>query len=227
MNDDFRDPLDDAIAHDLAPLAPDDIDADAALGALRPALQRARARRRLAVASSAFGAIVLVLGVGGLVAGSRTSHVNVQSPTTTLSPTSTPTTHKVRPTTTTTTHNPTSTTDGGHTSSTTPKTPVTPSTTKAGNSGASGPSGSSGGESTTTTAPEAKHTYTSTGGTLTITFAHGQITLDSYAAKPGYQSEVHTNKPDDIELRFTGAGHESRIRVRVQNGQLSKTVEEN
>jgi len=215
VNDDFRDPIDAAIAHDLKALAPGDLDADAALGALRPALVRARARRRLAVTGGAIGAIALVLGVGGVLTGGHSSHVNVQQRSTTLPATastpSTPTTRKPALTPTPT----------GQSVSTTPAPSVTSATSPAPehHGGTSTPAPGS----TTkppTTPPPSTHTYRSAGGSITITFAHGALTLDSYAPALGYRAEVHTNDPSDVEVRFSNANTEWRIRIRVENGRL-------
>jgi hypothetical protein len=48
----------------------------------------------------------------------------------------------------------------------------------------------------------------------------------SYTASAGYTSEVHTNTPTDIELRFSSGQSESRIRVRVQDGQVRPEITE-
>jgi len=214
VNDDFRDPIDAAIAHDLNTLAPDDLDADTALGALRPALSRARARRRLAVTGAAFCAVVVVLGLAGLLGGGRTSHVNVQqrSPTLPITATtpSTPTT--LQPSTSTGQPVPASSTPAPSLT-----TPTSPATEHGGGPATAGPG------STTrppVTPPPATHTYRSAGGSVTVTFAHGTLTLDSYPPAAGYQAEVHTNDPSDVEVRFANGTTEWRIRVRVENGRL-------
>ena len=64
MNDDL-DPLDETLSRGLSALAPSEfeLDADAALGSMRPAFQRARARRRLAISSSALGVVAVLAAV--------------------------------------------------------------------------------------------------------------------------------------------------------------------
>jgi cytoskeletal protein RodZ len=210
MNGDPRDPLDDAIAHDLGSLAPDDIDPDAVLGSMRPALHRARRRRRLAISSTVVGSLVVVLGLGALVTGPGTNdQVDVQGNPTTLPSTSTPTTRQ--PTTTTTS-----------TPGTTPTTPSTPTTDD-------GPGTSQPGPDSTTKPPPAApvtKTYTAIGGRVTVTLANGALTLDSYPPTAGYQAEVHNQDPDDVEVRFSNGDNESRIRVRVQNGTMQPEIDE-
>ena len=227
MNGDPRDPLDDAIARDLGAIAPDDLDADAVLGGMRPALHRARARRRLAVASSAVGALVVVLGVGGVLAAQNPGHVKVQGPATTLPVVSTTTT-RPHTTTTSTTRPPgtttttTVTTPGTGTTPGIGTTPVTPTTANHGGTTQPG--------STSTTRPPAAPsttTYTSIGGRITVTFANGSLTLDSTHATAGYQTEVHNQAPDDVEVRFNNGSRESRIRLRVKDGVVQKEITEN
>jgi regulation of enolase protein 1 (concanavalin A-like superfamily) len=60
---------------------------------------------------------------------------------------------------------------------------------------------------------------------MTVRFANGQLTLVSYQASDGWVAVVRTNKPDDIEVRFSKGGDDSRIRVRVENGQLVRVDE--
>ena len=218
MNGDPRDPLDDAIARDLGALAPDDLDADAVLGSMRPALHRARARRRLAVASSALGAVVVVAGISGLLAGQHSNRVQVEGPSTVPSTLSTSTTRKAGTTTTTPPRGATTTTTA--TSPTAGSTPATPTTDDRGGTTQPGP-----GSSTPPAAPSTK-TYTAIGGRITVTFARGALTLDSYAASAGYQADVHNQDPDDVEVRFSNGNRESRIRIRVQNGAVQQEITE-
>jgi hypothetical protein len=91
-----------------------------------------------------------------------------------------------------------------------------------GNSGG-GPGPSTPAPTSPTTAQPAK-TYTENvpGGTASVRFANGALTLLSYKANDGYTAEVATQKPDDIEVRFSkGSGQDSRIRFRVENGQVT------
>ena len=61
---------------------------------------------------------------------------------------------------------------------------------------------------------------------VTITFVGGRLKLDSYAAAAGYTAEVHTDTASEIEVRFSNdTSHlQSRIRVRVKDGQLEPEI---
>lgn len=210
MNGDPRDPLDDAIAHDLGSLAPDDIDADAVLGAMRPTLHRARARRRLAIASGALGTVVVLVGIVGVLGGQSPGRIDVQGhPTTLPAPSSTSSTTRTSTTPTT----------RASTSTTTATTPTTDD-----HAGTSQPG--SGSTTTPTFAPPSTKTYSSIGGRVTVTFANGALTLDSSMPAAGYQTDVHKQDPDDVEVRFSNANRESRIRIRVQSGAVQKEITE-
>lgn len=225
MNGDPRDPLDDAIARDLGSLAPEDLDVDAVLGGMRPALHRARARRRLAVSSGVVGALVVVLGLGGLFAAQRPGRVRVEGHPTTLPGVSTTSTSPKSSTTTTRPPGKATSTTTATTPGTTPGTGATPVTpTSQGHSGTTQP-----GTGSTKPPPAAPSTttYRSIGGSITVAFANGALTLDSSKASAGYQTDVHNQDPDDVEVRFNNGTREYRIRVRVQNGVVQKEITEN
>jgi hypothetical protein len=101
--------------------------------------------------------------------------------------------------------------------------PVTPTTID--NSGTSQPSSGSTPTSTPPAAPSTK-TYSSIGGRITVTFADGALTLDASTATAGWQTDVHNQDPDDVEVRFSNGNRESRIRIRVQNGVVQKEITE-
>jgi hypothetical protein len=78
------------------------------------------------------------------------------------------------------------------------------------------------------------------GGRMTVQCASGRLSLVSYAANDTWTSEVHTNTPQEIELRFSrsgsgisGGGHDSgvsgdgqsRIDVRVEGSCAQLQVE--
>jgi hypothetical protein len=234
MNNDDLDPTDETLSRGLSALAPSEfeLDADAALGSMRPAFQRARSRRRLAMTSSALG-VVAVLAAGAVVLQQQpASHVDIRSRTqpTVSTPTKTPTTRVSTSTTQprvvtppSTPHTSASTVPGngnGNGGTVPHSTPTSPDSTP------TTPDDHGGSTPTTTAAPSTK-TYTSVGGRATIRFANGRLTLVSHAPTAGYTEEIHTNKPDDIELRFTtGDGRESRIRVRVQDGHVEPEITE-
>jgi hypothetical protein len=58
---------------------------------------------------------------------------------------------------------------------------------------------------------------------VSVRFANGALKLVSYQANDGYTAEVASQQSDDIEVRFSqGSGQDSRIRVRVENGQVTE-----
>jgi len=213
---DERDPLDETLADGLRALAPAEftLDADRTLGEMRPRLRQARTRHRLTVTTSVLGALVVVVGGAALLRSDPSGQLDVQGrPTPTVSSPA-PSTTVGRSTTTTTL--PRSTTTVPQTVVTTPPgaTPTTSDTTP--------PT-----SRTTPPPPPQTKTYTAQGGRITIRFANGRLTLVSSAPSPGFTSEVHKQDPDDVEVRFENGSHESRIRVRVTNGQLRPEVSEN
>ena len=246
MSDHFDDdPRDETLARGLSALAPSefDLDADRTLGSMRPALQRARTRRRLAVSTSVLGVLV-VLGAGAVVVQDQSeSHVNIQGPTqtsvstpsktstsvhprVTTSTTSGP--HDTTPTTTPADHTSTTRSSGGVTGGTPGTTPrSTPASGSTPDGHGGGNSGGGNNQTTTTVAAPSTETYTSAGGRATVRFANGKLTLVSYTAAAGYTPEVHTNTADDVEVRFSNDTTEWRIRVRVQDGRVESEIKEN
>ena len=100
---------------------------------------------------------------------------------------------------------------------------MTPTT--GGHGGTSAPG--AGSTTTPTVATPSTNTYTSVGGNITVTFARGALTLDATKPAAGYQADVHTNKPDDVEVRFSNGTRESRIRIRIENGQVRTEITAN
>ena len=215
MSPESHDDLDRALAAGLGGLAPDADDVDGVLSAMRPRLRRARNRHRLVRASAAAGVFVVVGSAAFALAGPSNHHEVVSVaplPSTTRSPaTATSSTTRVstttvpstpHPTTVTTVPNPRPSVPGGGGTPSTGSVPSTP---------------------TTTIAPSDLHTYRSRGGTLTVGFSSGRLTIVSYAAAAGYTAEVHRNDPDDVEVRFSGPD-DRRIRIRVENGRLAPEI---
>jgi hypothetical protein len=219
---DERDDLDRALSAGLADLAPAEPDATQVLSALRPRMQRARTRHRV-LQGSAVAAVVLVLGIGAALASPSDKRAQVQ-----VTNPSTPenTLDRSRSTSTTTpdsTAVPTPTTvpsngslgvgrdQGGGPDASTPVT--TPETTPATNPSL-----------TVAPDPGSNSTYSSDGGRVTVRFQNGQLSLVSYSPVPGFAATVHTNKPDDIEVRFSSDDDDSRIRVRVVDGRIEKEI---
>jgi len=221
MTDD-RDDLDRALSAGLADLAPAEPDATSALTALRPRMQRARTRHRV-LQGSALAGVVLVLGIGVALAApsDKRAQVQVTNPSTVEN-----TVDRSRSTSTTAP------------ASTTVPASVTVSSNDPGTSTpVSGPSPTAAPPATTpvttpvttpapTVAPDpgTNYTYTAEGGRVTVRFQNGRLSLVSYPAGAGFTATVHTNTPDDIEVRFRNDDDESRIRVRVVNGRIEEDI---
>jgi cytoskeletal protein RodZ len=176
------------------------------------------------VSSSVVGALVVVIGLGGLLAAQSPSHVHVSGHSTTLPIVSTTSRPKTNTTTTTRPPGKTTSTTTGTTPSpgTTPTTGTTPTADNHGGTTQPGP-----GATTPPPAAPSTTTYTSNGGRITVTFANGSLTLDSSTPSAGYQTDVHNDAPDDVEVRFDNGSRESRIRIRVQDGAIQKEITEN
>lgn len=235
MNDEL-DPLDETLARGLGALAPAEfeLDADRTLGALRPALRRARLQRRVATATTALGLLAVVVAGAAVIERHPGSKVDVQArdrPTrpTTIGPLRSTTTRVSTSTSTSVPRTITPTTVPDHRTTTTlPRqdnqgpgarpvttTPApTPTTTPAGQRGST----------TTTTTPPGTTTYVAIGGRVTIRFAAGRLTLVSRIAAPGYAIDLRTNTASEIEVRFSNGRNESRIRVRVKDGALEPEI---
>jgi hypothetical protein len=56
-----------------------------------------------------------------------------------------------------------------------------------------------------------------------VLFSGGQLNLLSSPPASGYTAEVHSQKADDVEVRFSNGNQEVRIRVRVIDGQMVRT----
>jgi hypothetical protein len=68
--------------------------------------------------------------------------------------------------------------------------------------------------------------YSSIGGSITVRLSGGQLQLLSVVEADGYDIERQIEKPDDVEVRFVSGDAESRIRVRIVDGQMSPEIEE-
>jgi hypothetical protein len=67
-------------------------------------------------------------------------------------------------------------------------------------------------------------TYQSGGGSITVSFDGMRLSLDSVAAALGHEAEIEDDRGDRIRVRFTGP-NESRIEVRVENGEIRERIE--
>jgi hypothetical protein len=218
MTPEPRDELDRALAAGLGGLASDADDTDAVLSSMRPRLQRARTRRRLARAAVVLGAFIVMGSAAFALTGPDADKVKVAVPSTTR-PAAVASTSTTRAATTTVAPPTTHTT----TVTTAPPTPPAPHPTVPARGGTPPPA-TVPSPTTTTIAPSDLRTYHSDGGTMTVRYSHGKLALVSYRAASGYTAEVHRNQPDDVEVRFSGPD-ERRIRIRVEQGDLSEEIE--
>jgi hypothetical protein len=214
MNDDLHpDAVDEELRRRFDAGAPSGADPDAVLDAMRPRLQRARSRRRASFASAIAGVAVLVV-VLAFVLGGNGGDSSVRVPPATKGPVTTAPTA------------PTTAPVGGA---------ATPDSLPA-------PVDDHGSDDTTavpdatpptepppvTTAPTEtsifQASYTSDGGSITVDFVDGRVSLTSSSPAAAYGDEVHDNGPSRVEVRFNNGQTEWRIRVDVVNGQLVPEV---
>ena len=74
-------------------------------------------------------------------------------------------------------------------------------------------------------APAIDQSFSSVGGSITVTVANGAVSLASSSPAPGFAAEVHDNGPDRVEVRFfSGGGQEWRIRVELHGGGLTSEI---
>jgi hypothetical protein len=189
------DPLDAKLRRRFGGGASSDADPDVVLDAMRPQLQRARTRRRAAIASAVGGIAAIMVVLVLVLAGGSGSDSSVRTPPASQGPVTTgPPTPTTAPTT------PTGPAD------TVPET--VPTTT---NGAPSSPA-------------DQETSYSSDGGSIVVTFAGGEVSLSSSSPAAGYTAEVHDNGPARVEVRFSNGQTEWRIRVDVVDGQLVPEV---
>ena len=236
MSPDPFDELDRALSSGLSALAPDVDGSDDVLASVRPRYARARRRARLAKAGGVI-AVFVTLGSIAAIAAPRSNrpHVSVTSPSSTPGATRLPggsTSTTVAHPSTTTISVPgrgmsVTTSPSKHSDSSIPSQHSTPTSVRPAVVPSTGPGTPSGSRATTTTAPSGAsdlHAYDSQGGSVSVRFTNAQLTLVHIAAASGYRVEVHDNRPDRVEVRFTNDAGEWRIEVQVDRGQLTHAV---
>jgi hypothetical protein len=215
MNDDFfSDPLDDELRRRFAAATPrTPADPDAVLDGLRPQLRRARTRHRAALGGLTAG-VVAVVAVAGFALTGGISNPNVKVPPATPAPVPGP--------------------DRSMPTPPQPTTPTTPEVTAPGGddggSSTSGTSGTSGDDSpatpTTSPAPQTQ-TFTSAGGSITVTLANGALSLAGVSPAAGNTSHVNKNEAGRIEVEFFNSDEQriSRIRVDLDGGTMVPVID--
>lgn len=75
-------------------------------------------------------------------------------------------------------------------------------------------------------------TYTSAGGSITVTWDGSRLTLDAVTPNAGFSAQVEEQSSDRVRVDFesdegnSGSGNnESRIEVRVHNGEVREEIE--
>lgn len=221
MND-----IDRTLREQLQELAPRDDDTESALTTLAPRAHRARRRRRAAAVVAGSGVVALSFVGLATLAGSSNPNVEIVPPATQPSVT-TPTTDATRGSTTnpsTPAETPATSTPG---SGSRPDDTAPEDSTPAGSNPSTTPGAGTTPTSQTTVAGSSEHTYTGTGGSVTVRFDGTALTLVSSRPSAGFTAEVAHEEPDRIEVRFQSEIHETRIEVRVEGGALVPRVEEN
>ncbi|MCE9621182.1 MAG: hypothetical protein K8R99_02435 [Actinomycetia bacterium] len=67
-------------------------------------------------------------------------------------------------------------------------------------------------------------TYTSAGGSITVTWNGTAFTLDSVNAATGFTAEIHDQRSDRIRVDFEGNDGDARIEVRISDDDNSLRV---
>ena len=57
-----------------------------------------------------------------------------------------------------------------------------------------------------------------------MSFDGTRLSLDSVAAADGHEAEIEDDSADRVRVRFSGP-NESRIEVRVENGEIRERIE--
>jgi type II secretory pathway pseudopilin PulG len=211
-DDSTYDPLEAELRRRFDDAAPFHGNADAVLESLRPRMRRARARHRAVLGGVAALALISVVAVG--MAWPGIDGASVRTP---------PANHSSLPL---PAPDPTTTTRAA-------EHPVATTAPAVGGSSGNNPGTHSGGgsagetRSSDTSSPSSQpQTYSSVGGSITVSFANGRVALASHSPAPGYTAEIHDNGPTRVEVRFTNGETEWRVRVDVANGTLVPEITE-
>jgi hypothetical protein len=99
------------------------------------------------------------------------------------------------------------------------------STVPASDPGAGPSDGHGHGTTTTTTVPRAGvKEFSSPGGSITVGYWHGALSLSRVDPAHGFYPEVKDRSPDHVDVRFRRGGNEAwRIEVRMENGRPVRT----
>jgi hypothetical protein len=67
-------------------------------------------------------------------------------------------------------------------------------------------------------------TYSSAGGSITVSWNGTALSLDAVTPAPGYSAEVEDQRADRVRVRFEG-DDDSRIEIRVEDGEVREQIE--
>ena len=67
-------------------------------------------------------------------------------------------------------------------------------------------------------------TYSSAGGSITVSWNGSALSLDAVTPAEGYSAEIEDQRADRVRVRFEGAG-DSRIEIRVEDGEVRDRIE--
>ena len=76
------------------------------------------------------------------------------------------------------------------------------------------------------TIPDGEQTFSGIGGSVTVMVSGGELSLVSFAANDGFEAEINGHGDDDVEVRFESDDHETRIRIRIHDGELREEIRE-
>ncbi len=68
-------------------------------------------------------------------------------------------------------------------------------------------------------------TYSSAGGSITVSWTGTKFVIDSIDAAPGYTAEIKDQRWDRVRVEFEGSGDDSRIEVRISDDDNSVRID--
>ena len=82
----------------------------------------------------------------------------------------------------------------------------------------------SSGGGVTTPVSDTTQSFSSVGGSITVTVTNGVLSLGSSSPAAGFTTEVHDNEPTRVEVRFFDGSTEWRIRIELGSGGLTSEI---
>jgi hypothetical protein len=80
------------------------------------------------------------------------------------------------------------------------------------------------GDGVTSPAPATSQSFSSVGGSITVSVTDGALSLTSSTPAAGFSAEVHDNGPSRVEVRFSDGQTEWRIRIELGSGGLTSEI---